>query len=651
MTQVTLKLDQLVASSHNVRTAPEQNGGLKASLLNTGQIQPIAVIENKEGKFEIVAGSRRVGAFRELVDEGLVPADIDIMAFVLEKGRTDLSNVSLAENFIRLPNTAADQFVAFKRMQDDEGLDAIGIANRFGVSEAYVLQRLALANLHPDVFAAFAKGEMDLNCAKLFTIEPNADRQKEIFDTFLKDPTDTDDWSWFEEQDADSVAAMDDDEREEYDNDLAGYEAWKAKETTGDKVFSAQHWQVKEKILNTAIRGSDPRARTIGVEAFTEAGGQVTTDLFADSEDGQVFSPAELLNDLANAKLLAHGQAMVDAGEIGFFMHSAATHCSTYGVEGIWEVYGYQKAEKYDPLPLENRGVTIHLDREGGIVAGNTLITNKRPPNAAGSGSGGSSSQPKNALSERACNELAYMRREIIQLELLRAPDVGHDYLIFVEAVRSVTWASDHGTTITRDNMSSDGVNTDDDAIFRQQATAGELAAIELTLDKSWVDIMGKNHPNGTKLYEAFTAFRALSAEAKQLWAAFAVAVALKSSANVHGGRNQMFHQFLGRDMGIDVRKHFTPNEGNYFTYTSKAQMLALLAGFGETEKKAAKMKTPDLRAFMTQLARGEGPNEDGAAAKHLQAWVPAELQFAKAEVKTQSAKAKAKPRAKKTQS
>lgn len=656
MTAIALKLEQLVASSHNVRIAPERNEGLKASLLNTGQVQPISVVQNDAGQFEIVAGARRVQAFRDLIDEGLLPPETEIQALVLEAGRGDLTNVSLAENMMRLPMTPADQFVAFKRMADEEGLNAMQIANRFGMTEQLVLQRLALANLHPDVFAAFARGEMTMQMAQYFTVEPNPERQREVFATFLKPVGDDEDWSWFEVLDEAALEALEEDEREEYDNDLAGFTAYQEKIAKGDQsmVFKASDWQVKEAILNAAIRGSDPRAKMIGVEAFVEAGGQVTADLFAENEDSQMFSPADLLNDLVNAKLIAHGQAMVDAGEIGFFLHAPALHVSTYGVEGIWDVYSYEKETKYDALPLENRGITICLNRDGSIDAGNKLITNKRPPNAAGSGSGGASSGPKNALSERACNELAYMRREIIQLELLNQPALAHSYLLFVEATRALHighYSRDLGTTITRDFQNSDGVSSEDDAIFRQQGTAAELADWESKLDKSWADGLKGSSPGGAAFYEAFTKFCQLTNEQQQLWGAFAIATSLHSTANVHGVRNNQFHQLLGRDMGIDVRKHFTPNEGNYFAYTSKAQMLALLAGFGETEKKAAKMKTPDLRAFMTSLAKGEGPPEDGAAAKHLLAWVPSELQFAKAEVKTQSTKPKAKRPAKKSQS
>lgn len=655
MTQIALKLAQLVASTHNVRVSPEPNDSLKASIANSGQIQPIAVVQQEDGLYEIIAGARRVQAFRDLVAEGELPEDVDIAALVLEAGRGDLTNVSLAENFVRLPMTLADQYVAFKRMADEEGLDALAIANRFGISEKRVLQSLALANLHPDVFAAFARNEMQHSTAQLFTIEPNLERQAEILALFMKPVGDEEDWSWFKVLTDEEISQLDDEERECYVDDLANFEVYQAKSKDGDQVlaFKGSEWQVREQILNLAIRGDDARAKMIGVDAFVEAGGQVITDLFAQNDDSQLFSPAELLNDLVNARLIAHGQAMIDEGKIGFYLHAPATHVSTYGVEGIWEVYGYQKEEKYDPLPLENRGMAICLNRDGTIDDDSKLITNKRPPNAAGSGSS-ASSQPKNALSDRACNELAYMRREIIQLELLNQPALAHSYLLFVEATRALHighYSRDLGTTITRDWQNSDGVSGEDDAIFRQQGTAIELAAWETKLDKSWADGIKGSSPGGAAMYEAFTKFCELTNEQQQLWGAFAIATSLHSTANVHGVRNNQFHQLLGRDMGIDVRKHFTPNEANYFSYTSKAQMLALLAGFGETEKKAAKMKTPDLRAFMTSLTKGEGPPEDGAAAKHLLAWVPNEMQFAKAEVKTQSTKPKAKRPAKKSQS
>ena len=148
----------------------------------------------------------------------------------------------------------ADQYEAFAKLHDEEGMSAEDIAARFGVTAAVVRQRLKLGAVSPKLMALYRKGEMNLDQLSAFAITEDHERQERV-------------WSEL-------------------------------------PPFNRSREAILRALSEGQVRSDDRRAVFVGAKAYEEAGGSIIRDLF-DAEGGGFFADAELLNRLAREKLQA----------------------------------------------------------------------------------------------------------------------------------------------------------------------------------------------------------------------------------------------------------------------------------------------------------------------------------------------------------
>src|SRR3546814_12975056 len=65
-------------------------------------------------------------------------------------------------------------------------------------------------------------------------------------------------------------------------------------------------------VLSGTVRGSDPRARLVGRDAYLAAGGRIERELF-DDDDSEAWADVALLENLAAAKLEEQSKALAAA--------------------------------------------------------------------------------------------------------------------------------------------------------------------------------------------------------------------------------------------------------------------------------------------------------------------------------------------------
>jgi ParB family chromosome partitioning protein len=125
-----IPLTQLVPSAQNVRKTGAKDGieALAASIAAHSLLQNLQVRPAKGGHYEVVAGGRRLAALKLLAKQKQIAADYPVPCRALDG--EDATEISLAENEMRLPMHPADQFDAFKKLADD-GKGAEEIAARF----------------------------------------------------------------------------------------------------------------------------------------------------------------------------------------------------------------------------------------------------------------------------------------------------------------------------------------------------------------------------------------------------------------------------------------------------------------------------------------------------------------------------------------
>ena len=127
---------------------------------------------------------RRLAALKALAADGVLDADHPVPCLVID-GNASSSELSLAENVVRIAMHPADQVIAFTKLTES-GVTAAAIAVRFGISERLVEQRLRLGNAAPELLDAYRTGEIDLETLKAFAVTTDHARQMAVLGSWLR---------------------------------------------------------------------------------------------------------------------------------------------------------------------------------------------------------------------------------------------------------------------------------------------------------------------------------------------------------------------------------------------------------------------------------------------------------------------------------
>ncbi len=156
----------------------------------------------------------------------------------------------------------ADEFEAFQKLIAN-GKSVADVAARFGVSEAVVNRRLALARVSPVLLKQYRSGEIDLELLQAFTLTDDHATQEKIWERL---------------------------------------QPWDHNPNT-----------VRHLLSKDDIPATDKRVRFVGLSNYEAAGGFVKRDLFHDNEHGVYVTDAAKLNRLVNERLEAiAGQLKAD---------------------------------------------------------------------------------------------------------------------------------------------------------------------------------------------------------------------------------------------------------------------------------------------------------------------------------------------------
>ena len=236
-TEARFPLASLKLSPINPRQAvPEAEiVELADSIWTVGLIQSIAGLADDKGGAEIVAGGRRLRALHHLAEKRPDLANIrPELANPLVMIARDVETAqtwATAENITRKNLTPAEEIRAYGKM-DKAGAPASGIARAFAVTEGHVYKRLKLESLPEQVIDALAAQDINLGEAAAFTICDDTDLIVQVLEQARK-------------------------------GHLSEY-------------------QIKNLLKPDAVSASDRRAKYVGLDAYKEAGGRVSGDLFAD---------------------------------------------------------------------------------------------------------------------------------------------------------------------------------------------------------------------------------------------------------------------------------------------------------------------------------------------------------------------------------
>lgn len=154
------------------RPRPLEN--LKRSIAEHGILQPLVVTQTMAGKYELLAGERRL---RASIDLGLKKVPIIVRnAKDLEK-----LELSLIENIQREDLNPIEKAEAYKNLIDSFNLTQEEASKRLGIPRSTLNNALRLLTLPSDIQISLASGELSEGQAKLILSLQNENEQVKIF--------------------------------------------------------------------------------------------------------------------------------------------------------------------------------------------------------------------------------------------------------------------------------------------------------------------------------------------------------------------------------------------------------------------------------------------------------------------------------------
>lgn len=279
-----IPLNRLVPSPANVRKTGALTGieELAASIAAHGLLQNLQVRSGDKGKYEVVAGGRRLAALQRLAKARTIGKTEEIACHVLNG--EDATEISLAENIMRLPMHPADQYDAF-RLLAEQGKGPQEIAARFGCSPTVVKQRLKLGNVSPRLIEAYRRDEIDLDQLMAFAVSDDHAAQEQV---------------------------------------------WEA----------LPHWNhdpdtIRSHLMVANIEATDRRVQFVGIKAYKKAGGHILRDLFQPDHDGYLTDPA-ILDRLVIEKLEAEAAAIRAEGWKWVTITPSISHDQLRGMRRVY---------------------------------------------------------------------------------------------------------------------------------------------------------------------------------------------------------------------------------------------------------------------------------------------------------------------------
>ena len=602
---VDVPITALIDDDMNVRKADPSEAGIEAlaaSIKAKGLLQNMVVRKMPKKKYGVVAGSRRTRALRLLVERG----DLEKAATVSCRLATDdlAKEISLAENTQREDMHVADEITAWSALAMD-GMAVNEIAGRHGVSEAVVKKRLALGGLSSVLIEALRSNEIGLNIAMAFTLADSHDEQEAVY-TALK-------------------------------------------ERFGD--FGAH--QVRNAITKSEVASTKKIALFVGLDAYTEAGGSVRTDLF---EDVTYFQDWELLQTLATAKIEAEEARLLEEGWLWVTFEESFYH---------WDV-GQNMRRVYpqtNPLSEEDQAKVDELntqlealadegedDSEAGQKLEEEIALIEGPASYSDTdrligggwftvGSSGEfehhlgfvrkaddprhkklikdakSNTGKSAYAKTLRDDLAHVYWNILRVELMSNPAMAADLLQF-EMIRSY-----HGFT---DVFEITAKGPDGKRIYTDAGPMGELKGSDILeahiadVSLAWVE--------EDDIAKAFDTYRKLSADRKTQLLAFVAAHTIDAVLPREQGTSAGLDRAVSL-MKTDVRAYWRPNEA-FFSRLRKGVLLEIAktvissswADARQKEKKA------DIVTALTAVFDGTAPSLTAAVKKRAASWLPEPL-------------------------
>ncbi len=583
---------------------------LAQSILACGLIQNLAGLMDEAGKVAIVAGGRRLRALdiaaHEKSDLALVPVRLAPSVEVAMEWAN-------AENTAREDLNPVDEIRAYGDMAKSH-MTLPQISQSFGVTEAHVRKRLALADLPNQVLDAVASGDLSMGLAKVMTV---CSDEKKILEALTR---------------------------------------------ATDGHFVNEH-TIKQMLAPDSVTSTERRAAFVGQETYVAAGGTITQDLF---KEETLFNDVELLDELFLAKLEQYAKELLTKDGWAWVMTAPENHvywyeqqsehgfARTYKIEGVLteeqaarsdELTSHAENDALDDAGREElaqleaiqegeyskeqkalSGVVVHVGHNGKLEVIEGLVRKEDATAAIEAGvikasqhdtnGCGSSAKEKPAYSQKFRDDMQAIRLAAVQTALLEKPELVLDVLAFALSPASGYYNSLLSISFQHEQNKPEI----DDGFTLDGRIGGELSEAQEIENDAIGDLAHKDQS------EAFKAFRELGKKNRNTQITEAFAQSLKTSRG-------NFMACIEAETGADIRAIWTPTVENCFKRLKSAQLDAIFMTWLELDETSdifkgfAKSKKGEKNIIMHKLVSDQDYRDAAAVTKEQAAlidqWVP----------------------------
>ncbi len=170
-----IDIDKIIPNRYQPREIFDKDGleALAKSVKNHGVIQPIIVRSQSDGKFELIAGERRMRA-------ALIAGLSKIPAIITDVDDKTSMEQALLENIQREELNPIEQAKGFSRLISEFSLTQETISERIGINRSSVANTLRLLHLPESLWEEIAKGVISPGHAKVLLSLPTKELQIQV---------------------------------------------------------------------------------------------------------------------------------------------------------------------------------------------------------------------------------------------------------------------------------------------------------------------------------------------------------------------------------------------------------------------------------------------------------------------------------------
>ncbi len=154
---------------------------LTESIREHGILQPLVVSSLAAGKYELIAGERRLQSAKRA---GLATVPVIVRAATGDQEKLELA---IIENIQRHDLNPIEEAKAYLRLTDEFGLSQEEVSKKMGKSRPGVSNTLRLLTLPVEIQRAIIVGDISEGHAKALLSIENPEKQRALFELILKD--------------------------------------------------------------------------------------------------------------------------------------------------------------------------------------------------------------------------------------------------------------------------------------------------------------------------------------------------------------------------------------------------------------------------------------------------------------------------------